>query len=233
MASALTAPDPAASPAARFTPTGRLAAAATLVLAGAFQLAAFATEPGHDHTIDRLRWIADNPDRADLAKLFDVLGMPFLFGVAVVYILLSRDRSPRLAYAGGLMLGCGMVGLTAVQGAETIVFSLAQDGRFALPALTDVVDNAATPAGVAILVLFIPFAFFGLLTSAVALWRSGAAPRGAILLIPVFILLDFFLQLGFVAHLVALIGDCWVASAVLLAGHAQTEHDTLAAPSPG
>jgi hypothetical protein len=110
VAALLEAPELNASPAARWTPLGRAAAAATLVLGAACQLIVFLTEPSHDETIDRLRWIADHPDRANVAKLFDVLAMPFLFGVVIVYVLLSRQRSPRLAYAGGILLGCGMVG---------------------------------------------------------------------------------------------------------------------------
>jgi hypothetical protein len=94
------APDLASSPARRFTPAGRWAAAATLVLGAGFQVAAFATEPPHSETIDRLRWIAENENRANLAKTFDFLAMPFLLGVVIVYVLLSRERSPKLAYAG-------------------------------------------------------------------------------------------------------------------------------------
>ena len=216
--SLLSAQDLAASPATGWTRTGRWAAAATLVLAASFQLAAFVTEVQHDETIDRLRWIAANPDRANLAKTFDTLAMPFLFGVVIVYVLLSRARSPRLAYAGGILLGCGMVGLSASQGFETLEFALVQDGRFDLTALADAVDNISIAPAIAMLLLFIPGAFFGLLTLATALWRSRAVPRGAVLLIPLFIITDFFLQQGVLGHAIALVGACWIASAVLLAG---------------
>ncbi len=218
--SLLSAQDLAGSPAARWTRTGRWAAAATLVLGASFQLAAFVTEVQHDKTIDRLQWIAAHPDRANLAKTFDTLAMPFLFGVVIVYVLLSRVRSPRLAYAGGILLGCGMVGLSASQGFETLEFALAQDGRFDLEALADAVDNISIAPAIAMLLLFIPGAFFGLLTLATALWRSQAVPRGAVLLIPLFIITDFFLQQGVLGHAIALVGACWIASAVLLADRA-------------
>ena len=216
--SLLSAQDLAGSPAARWTRTGRWAAAATLVLGASFQLAAFVTEVQHDKTIDRLQWIAAHPDRANLAKTFDTLAMPFLFGVVIVYVLLSRVRSPRLAYAGGILLGCGMVGLSASQGFETLEFALAQDGRFDLTPLADAVDNISIAPAIAMLLLFIPGAFFGLLTLATALWRSQAVPRGAVLLIPLFIITDFFLQQGVLGHAIALVGAFWIASAVLLAG---------------
>lgn len=90
----LEAPDLGASPAARWTSTGRVAAAGTLVLGAAFQLAAFITEPKHDETIDRLRWIANSPDRADLAKTFDLVAMPFLLGTARSSTWLLVGRAP-------------------------------------------------------------------------------------------------------------------------------------------
>ena len=214
-------PEPAASPAARFTPVGRIAAAATLVLGAGFQLASWLTEPAaNDPTADRLQWIADHPDAANLTKVFDLLAMPFLFGSVLVYVLLSRQRSPRLAYVGGILLGCGMVGLSAVMGFETLEFRLAQDGRFDPTALADTVDNISAAPAIAMLLLFIPPALFGLLTITVALWRSDAVPRGAILTIPAFIVLDFFLQMGLAAHAIAFVGNCWIASAVRGAGRA-------------
>ena len=51
---------------------------------------------------------------------------------------------------------------------------------------------------------------------AVALWRSRAVPRGAVLLIPVFMITDIFLQQGVAGHAIALVGAAWIASAVLL-----------------
>lgn len=220
LASLLTAPDLSASPARRWTRAGRTAAAATLVLAASCQLAAFLTEVQHDKTIDRLEWIASNPTRANVAKTFDLLALPFLFGVVIVYVLLSRERSRRLAYAGGILLACGMVGLTAVQGFETLEFALTESGRIDLNTLAHVVDNVSIAPAIAMLLLFLPGAFLGLLTMAVALWRSGAVPRGAVLLIPLFIVTDLFLQQGVLGHAIALVGAAWIASAVLLAGRA-------------
>ena len=216
VASVLEAPEPAASPAAQFTPLGRAAAAGTLVLGAALQLAAFLTIPDHDETVDRLRWVAANPDQADASKLFDVLAMPFLFGTVLVYVLLSRRRSPRLAYAGGVLLGCGMVGLSMLQGFETLEFAIASDGRIDPARIAGAVDDISSAPAIAMLLLFLPGVFFGLLTMAVALWRSGAVPRGAVLLIPAFMVTDIFLQQGVAGHAIALVGAAWIASAVLL-----------------
>ena len=58
------------SPAARFSRAGRVGAAAVLVLGAGLQLAAFSIEPASEETIDRLRWIAAHPARANFAKLY-------------------------------------------------------------------------------------------------------------------------------------------------------------------
>ena len=224
----------AASPAANWTSAGRIAAATTLVLGAAFPLASHVIAPDPYSAMDWYHWIADHPDLANLTKVFDLLQMPFLFGTVLVYVLLSRQRSPRLAYAGGLLYGCGMVGLSAVEGYETLAYALAQDGRFDLAALADVSDQSSTPA-IVMLLLFLPFAFFGLLTAAVALWRSGAVPRAAVLLISVvFLVADVFLgSNGFgiapdwVGRVIAFVGACWIAWAVLLAGRAGSSGEAI------
>jgi hypothetical protein len=86
--------------------------------------------------------------------------------------------------------------------------------------------QSSTPA-IVMLLIFLPFAFFGLLTSAVALWRSGAVPRAAVLLIVAFLVVDVFLgPEGFgitpdwVSRVISFVGACWIASAVLLVGRA-------------
>jgi hypothetical protein len=155
-------------------------------------------------------------------------------GTVLVYVLLSRQRSPRIAYAGGILFGCGMVGLSAVHGYETLAYALAQDGRFDLTALADVVGAQSSTPAIVMLLIFLPFAFFGLLTSAVALWRSGAVPRAAVLLIVAFLVVDIFLgPEGFgiapdwVSRVIAFVGACWIASAVLLAGRAGPSDEAL------
>jgi hypothetical protein len=215
LASVYDVPEPAESPAANFTRAGRIAAAATLVLGAGFQMLAFFFSADIDDTEEQLAWVAANPDRANLAKTFDYLAMPFLLGAALVYVLLARRRSPRLAYAGGVLLGTGLVGLTAVQGVETLEYSLAQDGRFQLSTLADAVDDVSIAPAIAIFITFLPGAFFGLLTMTVALWRSRAVPRGAVLLIPVFMLTDFALAMGDLSHTIAFVGACWIAFALL------------------
>jgi hypothetical protein len=109
----------AASPAARLAGPAELPRRRHSCSVPGLQFAALSLEPASEATIDRLRWIADHLGQANLAKLCDLLAMPFLLGSALVYLLLSRKGSPRLAYAAGILLGTGLIGLTAVQGAET------------------------------------------------------------------------------------------------------------------
>jgi hypothetical protein len=112
-----------------------------------------------------------------------------------------------------------------VHGYETLAYALVQDGRFDLTALDDVVGTQSSTPAIVMLLIFLPFGFSGLLTSAVALWRSGAVPRAAVLLIVAFIVADVFLgPEGFgiapdwVSRVFSFAAACWIAWAVLLAG---------------
>jgi hypothetical protein len=130
--------------------------------------------------------------------------------------------------------------LSEVHGYETLAYALAQDGRFDLTALADVVGAQSSTPAIVMLLIFLPFAFFGLLTSAVALWRSGAVPRAAVLLIVAFLVVDVFLgPEGFgiapdwVSRVISFVGACWIASAVLLAGRAGPSDEVLRRASLG
>jgi hypothetical protein len=215
--SAFTLPDRSESAAARFTPLGRAAAAGTIVAGALFQVLAFALIPDFDRTIDRLHWIAAHDTRAELSKTFDLLAVPFLLGAVIVYVLLGRERSPRLAWAGGILLGLGMCGLMAVQGFETLEFALAADGRIGLAPLGDVVDNVSTAPAIAMAVIFLAGAALGLLVTSASLWRSRAVPRAAAILLVVFFVIDAPLSQPLAGHLVALVAAVWIAASILRA----------------
>lgn len=212
------------SPAARWTVGAAIGAAVTVVLADAFQLASHVIEPTTRDTVDRFAWIAGNPDAAAAAKSFDLLALPFLFGTTLVYVLLSRHRSPRLAYAGGVLFATGFVGLSAVEGYETLMLALVEDGRFETAALVDAVENGMSSGpGLVMMLLFLLPALAGLLLLAVALWRARSVPRAAVLLIPGALIADVFLNEGlgavphWVPHAIGLVGGSWIAVVVLLA----------------
>ena len=75
-------------------PAARVAAAGTLVLADALRLASHLAQPTLPANQDALAWAAANPGLASLTKLLDLLALPFIFGAALVYVLLSRQSSP-------------------------------------------------------------------------------------------------------------------------------------------
>ena len=215
--SAFAVPDQTANPAARFTPLGRAAAAATLLVGATFQVLAFALMPDFGNTVDRLQWIADNPAQAQASKTFYLLAVPFLLGGAIVYVLLARERAPRFAWAGGILLGLGMCGLMAVQGFETLEFALARDGRFDLRTLADVVDNISGAPAIAMGVLFLGGAALGILVTSIALWRSRAVPRAAPVLLVVFFLVDVAAKQPLIAHVIALVAAALIAWTILSA----------------
>jgi hypothetical protein len=218
LAGAFAVEDPAASPAARFTPLGRIAAAGTLVVGATLQVLAFAFIPDYGHTVDKLHWIAAHPAQAQVSKTFDLLAVPFLLAGVIVYVLLARERAPRLAWTGGILLWFGMCGLMAVQGYETLEFSLVHDGRFRLTAVADVVDNLSTAPEVAMGIMFIVCAVLGIVVTAVALWRSRAVPRAIPVLLVTFIVVDAALSQPLLGHVIALVGAVWIAYSILRAG---------------
>lgn len=215
--SAFAVPDRAANPAARFSTLGRAAAAGTLVVGATFQVLAFALMPDFDKTVGRLQWITDHPTQAAASKTFDVLAVPFLLGAVIVYFLLARERAPRLAWAGSILLGLGMCGLMGVQGLETLEFQLARDGRFNLHALADVVDNISGAPAIALGLMFIGGAALGIVVTSIALWRSRAVPRAIPVLLIVFFLVDVAASQPLIAHVIALIAAVWIAWTILAA----------------
>jgi len=213
--SALTVADREANPAARFTALGRWAAAGTLVVGATFQVVAFALIPDFDNTVDRLEWIAAHSARAEVSKTFDLLAVPFLLAGVIVYVLLTRERTPRLAWASGIVLGLGLCGLMAVQGWETLEFALVTDGRSHLVPLADVADNASTAPAAAMGIMFIAGAVFGIVLTALALWRSRVVPRAVPILMIAFIVTDIALSQPLIAHVIALVGALWIATTIL------------------
>ena len=171
VASVLEAPEPAASPAAQFSPLGRAAAAGTLVLGAALQLAAFLTIPNHDETVDRLAGSPPTPARPTLeAVRHPRNAVP------------ARDRARCTSCSRGAgrraspmrAACCSAAGWSASRCSRATRPSSSRsptDGRFNLATLADAVDDISSPPAIAMLLLFLPGAFFGLLT-----WplRSGA-----------------------------------------------------------
>lgn len=197
-------------------------AVAVLVGAPSLQLASHLIEPTPQDTTARLTWISENATAATLAKSLDLVAVPVLLAVAVVYVLLSKQRSPRLSYMGGVLFATGLVGLAAVEGFETFAFVAVADGRFELSALADVGDNQFAGPGAVMMVMFLLPGFIGLLVLAAALWRSASVPRAAVVLLIAAFLIDVFVVEAGVAphwipHAVTLLSGLWIAGAIMRA----------------
>jgi hypothetical protein len=204
-----------------------VAAAATLILGSGCQAVAFLLIPDQDDSTGWLTWIADNVTRGQLSKLFDVLAMPFLVCSAAVYIMLGRRRSPRLAWIGGVSLACGLVGLSMLQGWEVLAYNMVTDELVSPEVVAAAVDDiTSSPAGIAVLVLFMVFAFGGLMVTIVSLWRSQVVPRAAVLLLLAGFVVDAFLA-PVEGHVVMFLAASWIAITVL---RARSPHH-LAEPS--
>jgi hypothetical protein len=217
------------SPVARLPLAGRIAAAVALILGSGCQAVSFLLAPTPADSTEWLTWIANNPGRGQLSKMFDVLAMPFLIASAAVYIMLGRKRSPRLAWIAGIALAAGLVGLAVLQGWEILSYNLVIQGVLPPASVANAVDNiSSSPAAVAVMLLFFVLGFGGLLATLFSLWRSRAVPRVAVLIL----LLGFALDIagrGVEGHVISFVGATWIAVTILRGGEssARTDHAQL------
>src|SRR3954454_16506270 len=197
---------------------GRIAAAAALVLGSGCQAVAFLLAQTPTDSTEWLTWIADNPGRGQLSKMFDVLAMPFLIATAAVYIMLGCKRSPRLAWIAGVALGAGLVGLAVLQGWEVLAYNLVTQSVLSPAEVANAVDNiASSPAGVAVMLLFFVLGFGGLLATLFSLWRSRAVPRVAVLILLIGFVIDIAGR-GTEGHLITFVGATWIAVTIVRGG---------------
>lgn len=204
-------------PASSLSMPVRVAAAATLVLGFGLHLASVVildVPHGGDPTA-WLTWVADEPGSAQFSKALDVLFVPFMVGGVVVYVLLGRLRSPRLAWVGGVLFAAGLVGLATHEGYEAFAYTLVIDGSLD-PEATVAVMLESSPADAAAQILFLSGLAIGLPLTVLSLWRSQAVPRGAALLLLLFLVVDLAGR-RVESHLLGLAGAAWIAVAVLRA----------------
>jgi hypothetical protein len=218
---------PTRSPAAGWPPLGRIAAAGCFVAGGALWTVGELIGFGKDG-VDQLIYLRDHPTPAGIGLTADLLGTVFMVGTAVAWFLLSRRRSSRLAVVGGVLLTLGLVMQGVMSGVEMTEFALVRSGALPLHTLDTALGSSSAMglAGDVAMPLFLAGAFAGIVVAMVALWRSRAVARAAIVLVLLF-------QVGQLVGVVPtspllLAGLCWMAVDVLRAGAARERRSVAA-----
>ena len=174
-------------PATPWTPRGRIAGAACLVAGTLGWTIASFIGFGLDG-VAQLEFDRMHPVAAGIGLSCDLIGTVFVLGAAVVWLLLGRERSPKIAWTGAVMLGFALIAQGAVSGVEITKYALARDGRFDLSALADAIASPSQMGipGYVFLPMFMIGAFLGLVLAMIAVWRSGSVARPAIILVVLF-----------------------------------------------
>ena len=168
---------------------GRYAAAAALVGSSLLwfvsDLVSFAA-----HGMGRVAFTQAHPQIVGLAISADMLSVPLMFGTVVVWYLLGRVASPRIATAGAVMLTCGTAGQAILIGVDVAqhVISTHESDQLQPTAFEAALNGSMSVPFVVFFGLFYIGAFLGTLVSMVAVWRSRTLPRGALLLSLLFLL---------------------------------------------
>ncbi len=139
----------------------------------------------------------------------------------MVFVLLTEQASKRVAWAGGIFAACGMLGLAAAHGFEGAAYGLLRSGNAGAATAALAGDDLGLP-GITLLVLFLGGASLGLISLAVAVWRSPLLPRIVAPLMLAFAVLDFALGYAVVSHVVNLIGF-GIAAAAVVSGYSRAE----------
>ena len=215
-----------ASPAIRWSLTARVAAAATLLASGVLWFVADLIGLGND---DELAYDVAHPALAGIGITADILAVPFLFGSALVWLLLSRVASRRLAAVGAGLLVLGLTGQAMIEGVEMLGYSIARSGRIDLATYNDVINNhlSGLPATVFMAIFFLG-SFLGIVIAMIALWRSRAVPRTAAALLVAFQVVQA-IGVPFPATVLVLAAMAWMGVAILRSPGAADDAATVAA----
>lgn len=188
-----------------WTPLGRVAAAGTLAATGVLWTAASLLNKGTTASAYSLL--------TEVGITLDLLAVPFLFWTAMVWLLLSRRTSPRLAWTGAILLTCAVAGQGVISGVEVISYVVGTSGRIDISAYSEVIDSGSGLPMAAFTVMFMGGALGGILAMMIALWRSRTLPRAACALMVGFQILDFVgPDLPYTP--IALVVFCWMALSI-------------------
>ena len=214
-----------------FTGRGRWVAAVLLVTGTLLQLVEFVLENPIDDNEDRVAYWADHTTRVGISMAAGIAAVPFLIGGFGVLVALCRPFTPRLAWTAAALLTMAMVGLAAIHGLEATAYGLlrAGDSDAAVTALEG--EDIGAP-GAVVFIMFLGGALFGIITIAVAMWRSPLVPRLSPVCVLGFAVFDFVLGFGVVGHALNVIAFALVAAAVVVGYRRGGTPATVWLPTP-
>jgi hypothetical protein len=163
----------------------------------------------------RFAWMAAHTTTHAVDVVIGLLAIPLLIGST---LLLGQRawRMPRLARTGVALCVVGFCGLAAVHGFEGAEVAFLDAGVRAAT-VTAATASIQPVLAVPLLAMFLGALSIGLPLLMVALWRSRSVPRGAIVVVFVFMLVDFAgPEMAFPSHGFSFIANVWMAVAILL-----------------
>ncbi|MEX2134239.1 MAG: hypothetical protein WEB67_08870 [Acidimicrobiia bacterium] len=170
---------------------------------------------------DHIAAITSNPDRRLASILIGLLATVLFIPVALGLTHLVRPGAPRLGLVGGALALIGVVGYSAMHGADIVFLEMVKHDVSQIPATQIVESFESSTGGTSVLALFLIGMFLGTLLLATALWRTRAAPRLAAGLIILFLVIDAvgaiagIKPVNLVAHTLLIVGSGWVGLSVL------------------
>jgi hypothetical protein len=170
---------------------------------------------------DHITAIASNPDGRLASILVGLLATVLFIPIALGLAHLVRPGASRLGVVGGALALIGVVGYSAVHGADIALLEMVKQDVGQVRATQIVEGFEASAGGATVLAMFLGGMLLGTLLLAIALWRTRSAPRLAAALIIVFLVVDAVGAIGgikavnLVAHSLLIVGSGWIGLRVL------------------
>lgn len=170
---------------------------------------------------DHIAAIASNPDRRLASILIGLLATVLFVPVALGLAHLVRPGAPRLGLVGGALALIGVVGYSAMHGADIVFLEMVKHDVSQIPTTQIVEGFESSTGGASVLALFLIGMLLGTLLLALALWRTRSAPRLAAGLIILFLVIDAvgaiagIKPVNLVAHSMLIVGSGWIGLRVL------------------
>ncbi|GIH26890.1 hypothetical protein Aph01nite_52000 [Acrocarpospora phusangensis] len=195
-------------------PVSRWALSVLPLTGTVLQLAESLLEPASAGPAERVaEWVA-HPDRVGISMAAGMLAIPFLIGGFVALARLAAERSRALAWTAFALLAAAMSGLGMVHGFESVAYALALDGDAATAVQVLQLEDLGL-VGVVGMLMFLGGALLGVVTLAVAVWRSPYVPWVVPVLLLAFVLADMVAGWTVLGHAIGVAWALALAVAVL------------------